>query len=148
MRALKHRNLISLHEVYETDHSIYMVMEILEGGNLKDCLLGTKTTISKSSCINIMMGILKGLIHMHKKGIMHRDLKPENILFRNSLFLEDSVCLADFGLASYVNEPKYLFFRCGTPGFVAPEILNNKDENAHYTEKCDIFSLGVILHIL
>lgn len=60
---------------------------------------------------------------MHQKGVMHRDIKPENILFRKKGELE-SLCLGDFGLADiYKKDGKYLFTRCGTPGFVAPELL-------------------------
>ena len=57
---------------------------------------------------------------------MHRDLKPENIMFRNGF----SPCIIDFGLAEFWNKSKYLFSRCGTPGFVAPEIANSKDPDA------------------
>ena len=73
---------------------------------------------------------------------MHRDLKPENIMFIKED--SDQACLVDFGLATYWyllynlmfakrDIEKYLFSRCGTPGFVAPEIANEKDPNAHYT---------------
>ena len=83
---------------------------------------------------------------MHSKGIMHRDIKPENILFRrkNAYLDEDNVCIADLGLATSQNVNKYLFFRCGTPGYVAPEVL--ADEK--YDQKVDVFSAGVILYIM
>ena len=56
--------------------------------------------------------------------------------------------LVDFGLATFEDEEKYLFSRCGTPGYVAPEIANNKNPDAHYGCVCDLFSVGVVLHIL
>ena len=55
--------------------------------------------------------------------------------------------IADFGLATYADE-EYLFVRCGTPGFVAPEVLSAKEENAHYEPVCDVFSIGLIFYIL
>ena len=82
---------------------------------------------------------------MHMKDIMHRDLKPENILFRKD---GDYDCvIADFGLAQNGHED-YMFVRCGTPGYVAPEVVNLKDLKAKYSPICDLFSVGVIFHML
>jgi len=83
---------------------------------------------------------------MHERGIMHRDLKPENIIFKKTNSME--VVIVDLGLATRANETEYLFVRCGTPGFVAPEVVNIKDLNVHYDPVCDIFSVGLIFHIL
>lgn len=83
---------------------------------------------------------------MHSKKIMHRDLKPENILFRTQGTFE--CVIADFGLAQFSDEPEYLFVRCGTPGYVAPEVINIKDMKTKYEPICDMFSLGLIFHIL
>jgi serine/threonine protein kinase len=85
---------------------------------------------------------------MHEHGIMHRDLKPENILLRNKDIIESNICIADFGLSSFVNVEKFMFSRCGTPGFVAPEIFNYESGNKKYGEICDEFSIGVIFHIM
>jgi len=73
---------------------------------------------------------------------MHRDLKPENILFENSGELK--IKIVDLGFATKFDEYKKLFFKCGTPGYIAPEILT-KD---FYDEKVDIFSIGVIFYII
>jgi serine/threonine protein kinase len=83
---------------------------------------------------------------MHKRKIMHRDLKPENIIFIKPNSYE--VSIADFGLATRADLEKYLFIRCGTPGFVAPEVINIRDLNTTYDPICDVFSLGLIFHIL
>lgn len=83
---------------------------------------------------------------MHSKNIMHRDLKPENILFR-SVGSYDCV-IADYGLAEFADQEEYLFVRCGTPGYVAPEVINIKDMKTKYTTNCDMFSLGLIFHLL
>lgn len=83
---------------------------------------------------------------MHYKNIMHRDLKPENILLRS----RDSYdcVIADFGLAEFADADYYLFVRCGTPGYVAPEVINIRDMKTKYQPTCDIFSLGLIFHLL
>lgn len=77
---------------------------------------------------------------------MHRDLKPENIIFRQEGSFE--CVIADFGLAEFADAYEYLFVRCGTPGYVAPEVINIKDMKTKYDPICDIFSLGLIFHIL
>lgn len=56
--------------------------------------------------------------------------------------------IIDFGLAQYYNDPHFIFVHVGTPGYVAPEILSNEKDTHRYKEKCDIFSLGVIFHLL
>jgi serine/threonine protein kinase len=97
-----------------------------------------------------MRNLLLALQHMHSKGIMHRDIKPENILLKNNNYIEDIV-LADFGLASQVtkNVNEIFFKRCGTPGYVAPEVLGFKEGlGPFYNEKCDIFGAGIIFYIL
>ena len=81
---------------------------------------------------------------------MHRDIKPENIMFRSGKLDEDDVCLVDFGLSNIDDKTKeVIFLKCGTPGYVAPEIFEqNKEETIKYNKTCDIFSLGIVLHIL
>ena len=77
---------------------------------------------------------------------MHRDLKPENLIFRTPGSCD--LVIADFGLAEFSDAEEYLFVRCGTPGYVAPEVINIKDMKTKYHPICDIFSLGLIFHLL
>ena len=86
--------------------------------------------------------MIDAVYHIHRLNVMHRDIKPENLILRNQSNLE--LCLADFGLAEFVDSSKRLLTRCGTPGYVAPEVLLDKD----YDERVDIFSVGVILYNL
>ncbi len=96
-----------------------------------------------------MRGLLEGIKYLHDKGIMHRDLKLENIMVRDGDNEDVKPVIVDFGLAEYTSETKYLYTRCGTPGYVAPEVLSIKTgENKTYTTACDMFSLGIIFHIL
>ncbi|CAD8128619.1 unnamed protein product [Paramecium sonneborni] len=146
MRKLCHPHLMRMYEIYETNNSLYVGLEMLQGGSLYD-LIKEKAILSIKQIQQILVGILQGLCHMHQKEIMHRDLKLENILFKQSKKM-DSVVVADFGLATYVNEPIYLYCRCGTPGYVAPEVINMKDMKGHYSSVCDIYSLGLVFYLL
>lgn len=90
---------------------------------------------------------------MDEKGYIHRDLKPENIM----LTKEDGVPIqasnfkvCDFGLATHIDVKSYLYKRCGTPGYVAPEVVksDSNDDSFRVTPKCDTFSAGVLLYLL
>lgn len=149
MKRLDHQNVLKIYEVFETKHSIYLVIELLEGGELIK-RIKEKSKLTHREIAKLMKSLLSALDHIHSKGIMHRDLKPENILLRkkHDLF---NIVIADFGLATEIKIPpsQILFKRCGTPGFVAPEILSYKEnQETFYDEKCDIFSAGVIFYIL
>jgi calcium-dependent protein kinase len=121
------------------------VVELLEGGQLYD-KIKAKYKFKSSEIKLVVYSILQGLKEMHSKRIMHRDLKPENLIFRGEGNWE--CVIADFGLAEFAEAEEYLFVRCGTPGYVAPEVINIKDMKTKYDPICDIFSLGLIFHIL
>lgn len=82
---------------------------------------------------------------MHEYRIMHRDIKPENIMLRNENGLQPVI--VDFGLSADIDSDDYMFYRCGTPGYVAPEVTT-LTKGQKINPECDIFSLGAILHIL
>jgi len=142
MRRLEHSNIIQLYEVHESDKHIYLVLELLQGGELLDRIM-RKGQYHERDASLLMKNLLSALDYMHSKGIMHRDIKPENLILKDSQN-DSEIKIADFGLATFINSNDQLFKRCGTPGYVAPEIL----EDEKYDEKVDIFSSGVILYIL
>ena len=141
MRILDHPNIITLYEIYEGDYHIYLVCELLKGGELFERIIKNGHYSEKDACL-IIAQLLTALEYIHMKGIMHRDIKPENLILKNEEGFE--VKLADFGLADFVNRKNPFYKRCGTPGYVAPEILNDEE----YDTKVDIFSTGVILYIM
>ncbi|CAD8074710.1 unnamed protein product [Paramecium sonneborni] len=143
LRQLSHSNIIQLHEVFETKTQIYLVFDYLTGGDLTH-YINNNQSIQEEQAKTIMMELLNALLYMHSKGIFHRDIKPQNLLLRKKGQITDIV-IADLGLADYYRrDGKYMFTRCGTPGYVAPEILLDNP----YDFKIDIYSLGALLYVI
>lgn len=141
LRNLDHPHIIKLFDVYQDSHFIYMVMEHLAGGDVHSMITKRKQ-VNESVAAKIIKQVLLAVNYFHNKSIVHRDLKPENIL----LEMEDrydEVKVIDFGLSRVFQKDKMMCQRLGTPAYVAPEVLNKK-----YNEKCDVWSIGIILHTL
>lgn len=101
MRKIQHESVVKLYEVYETDDHIYLVLELLKGGELYR-YLKLSPPFSEEKCAKVIYKLLKAVSYIHEKGILHRDIKPENIILRTKENVED-FCIADFGLADYYN---------------------------------------------
>lgn len=95
-----------------------MILELISTGQLHSRINSRQGNFSLAEIRQFVVGMAKGLKEMHDNGIMHRDIKPENIMLRGETGLDPII--VDFGLAAYVNSEDYLFYRCGTPGYVAP----------------------------
>ena len=143
MRKLSHPRILRLLYIYEDDTTLYLVLEYAGGGDLFHRLVA-KGKYSEAKSAEFMKEFLAAVAYMHKQGVVHRDLKPENVLMMS----EDSDTdfkIADFGLAAEYREgEEQLSLRCGSPGYVAPEILLKQT----YDSKVDIFSAGIILYIM
>lgn len=146
MRCYNSPFLLKLFETHETTNSIYFILDVVRGGELFD-RIRLKRTFNEFELKEVIRNLLLALEHLHDLNIIHRDLKPENLLLKSEESDTD-IILADFGLATKLTDISILFKRCGTPGFVAPEVLKYKEGEEMYTTKCDIFSAGVILYIL
>jgi serine/threonine protein kinase len=123
MERIDHLHVVKLIEVFDETSKINLVMELVTGGELFDRIVsrGSYTEQDASECVR---EICDALQYMHQNGICHRDLKPENILYASPA--EDAqIKLADFGLAKVVDDKTIMMTACGTPGYVAPEILKN-----------------------
>eukprot|EP00347_Sterkiella_histriomuscorum_P000721 403374762 len=142
LRLIQQDHIIKLYEVYESDKYIHLVFEYLEGGELFE-RIKSKGLYQEKDAINVMRNLLQALDYLHQKGIVHRDLKPENLILA-SKDNDYNLKIADFGLASFINKGELLYLRCGSPGYVAPELLEDKG----YYCKADIFSAGVILYVM
>ncbi|CAD8117819.1 unnamed protein product [Paramecium sonneborni] len=143
---LQHSAFIKVKEVYQGETSYYIVMDLLSGKNLQS-FLGNHKPLPLDQTKQIMHALLEGVEYMHSKNIMHRDIKPENII----LEMRDGqvrLKIVDFGLATYSTLKRFKYPKCGTPGFVAPEVINLQNSNQTYDKVCDIFSCGVIFYKL
>jgi serine/threonine protein kinase len=150
LRLLNHPNVIRLHEVLHTPTEILMVMEYVEGGDLLE-VLNTHPRFHESEVRHIFCQICSGVSFCHSLGVAHRDLKPENVLLGKRAPGSSAsyvVKVADFGLSTLMRPDEMLQTACGSPHYVAPEILNF-DGGGRYDGKCtDVWSLGIILHVM
>ena len=135
----KNDNIIKIYEIYETNHELILIFELMEGGDLYGLI--KKHNCEEKQAWHFFQQMIKGLNFLHLKGVIHRDIKLENILLTKEE--KPVVKIADFSLAEFYKH-KSLRTKCGTPGFMAPEIFNNDV----YDERVDIFSAGIILYIL
>uniref|UniRef100_A0A3B1J841 Serine/threonine-protein kinase DCLK2 n=1 Tax=Astyanax mexicanus TaxID=7994 RepID=A0A3B1J841_ASTMX len=141
LRRVKHPNIIMLMEEVDTPSELYLVMELVKGGDLFDSITSSTkyTERDASAMVYNLAGALK---YLHRMSIVHRDIKPENLLVCEYPDGTKSLKLGDFGLATLVEGPLYTV--CGTPTYVAPEII----AESGYGLKVDIWAAGVITYIL
>ncbi|XP_037785837.1 phosphorylase b kinase gamma catalytic chain, skeletal muscle/heart isoform-like [Penaeus monodon] len=140
-----HPYIIELHDVFESSTFIFLVFELCEHGELFDHLT-TVVTLSEKKTKVIMRQLLEALAHVHGKGIVHRDLKPENILLDDNY----NIKLTDFGFAKVLAPSETLTELCGTPGYLAPELLrcNMIEGSPGYGHPVDLWACGVIMYTL
>lgn len=141
MRRCKHPNIVRMYEDYDSPRHMYLVMELIKGGDLFDAI-SSSVKFTESVTRTYVKDIAKALAYLHKRKIVHRDLKPENLLVHKKSSGQVILKLADFGLAMEVKSP--IFTVCGTPTYVAPEIL----EETGYGLKVDMWAAGVITYIM
>eukprot|EP00808_Paulinella_micropora_P028921 g49349.t1 len=143
MQRIDHPHCVKLYEMFHTKKELYMVMELLTGGELFDRIV-EKKSFSEQKAVRIVKSIADALAYLHRNGITHRDLKPENLLLAD-MSDDAAVKITDFGFAKFrVNADVDMITACGTPGYVAPEVLEGKP----YGPAVDVWSLGVIMYIL
>jgi serine/threonine protein kinase len=142
LKDLIHPGIIQLYDVYVTDENIYIVMELMEGGELFDYVV-QKGTLTEEEASKIVRKITSALSYMHSKNYIHRDLKPENLLLkREPRPGEDiDVKIIDFGLSKAMEEQPVTGTFLGTRGYLSPEQLSRSD----YTKAVDCWALGVII---
>lgn len=152
-RALyDHNNVVTLLDVFEDGSSIYMVQELMRGGDLFSALKRERRGVGERVALAITAQILQALAFMHERGFAHRDIKPENVMFAERPTLSDgrvgTVKLIDFGLACArdPNAPvseRTSSEKCGTVRYAAPEIVT---ESWYIPELADVWSVGVVLY--
>ncbi|KAF4095799.1 ribosomal protein S6 kinase alpha-3 isoform X3 [Onychostoma macrolepis] len=144
LRYGQHPNIITLKDVYDDGRSVYLVTELLKGGELLDKILRQKF-FSEREASAVLYTITKTVEYLHTQGVVHRDLKPSNILYVDESGNPESIRICDFGFAKQLRaENGLLMTPCYTANFVAPEVLKKQG----YDAACDIWSLGVLLYTM
>ncbi|XP_050973237.1 serine/threonine-protein kinase DCLK2 isoform X1 [Labeo rohita] len=141
LRRVKHPNIIMLIEEVDTPTELYLVMELVKGGDLFDAITSSTKYTERDASV-MVFNLAAALKYLHRMCIVHRDIKPENLLVCEYPNGTKSLKLGDFGLATVVEGPLYTV--CGTPTYVAPEII----AESGYGLKVDIWAAGVITYIL
>uniref|UniRef100_A0AAY4EMC1 Ribosomal protein S6 kinase n=1 Tax=Denticeps clupeoides TaxID=299321 RepID=A0AAY4EMC1_9TELE len=144
LRYGQHPNIITLKDVYDDGKYVYLVMELMRGGELLDRILHQKC-FSEREASAVLCTITKTVEYLHSQGVVHRDLKPSNILYVDETGDPESIRICDFGFAKQLRaENGLLMTPCYTANFVAPEVLKRQG----YDAACDIWSLGILLYTL
>jgi 5'-AMP-activated protein kinase catalytic alpha subunit len=141
MKLVRHPNVVRLHEVLASRTKIYIILEFITGGELFDKIV-QHGRLSESESRRYFQQLIDGVDYCHSKGVYHRDLKPENLL----LDAQENLKISDFGLSALPGEGiNLLRTTCGTPNYVAPEVLSHKGYDGTLA---DVWSCGVILYVL
>ncbi|KAA8528395.1 hypothetical protein F0562_035750 [Nyssa sinensis] len=141
MKLVRHPNVVRLHEVLASRTKIYIILEFITGGELFDKIVH-HGRLSEAESRRYFQQLIDGVDYCHTKGVYHRDLKPENLL----LDAQGNLKISDFGLSALPGEGVSLLrTTCGTPNYVAPEVLGHKGYDGAVA---DVWSCGVILYVL
>ncbi|XP_004465985.1 ribosomal protein S6 kinase alpha-2 isoform X9 [Dasypus novemcinctus] len=144
LRYGQHPNIITLKDVYDDGKYVYLVMELMRGGELLDRILRQRY-FSEREASDVLCTITKTMDYLHSQGVVHRDLKPSNILYMDESGNPESIRICDFGFAKQLRaENGLLMTPCYTANFVAPEVLKRQG----YDAACDVWSLGILLYTM
>ncbi|XP_036675125.3 ovarian-specific serine/threonine-protein kinase Lok isoform X1 [Drosophila suzukii] len=142
MKNLTHPCVVRMHDIVDKPDSVYMVLEFMRGGDLLNRIISNKLLSEEISKLYFYQ-MCHAVKYLHDRGITHRDLKPDNVLLETN-DEETLLKVSDFGLSKFVQKDSVMRTLCGTPLYVAPEVLITGGREA-YTRKVDIWSLGVVL---
>jgi len=141
LRYGQHPNIISLRDMFEEEDKVYLVFELMRGGELLDKILRQKF-FSEREARAVMEKVTNVVKYLHQNGVVHRDLKPSNILYADDSGNPDTIRICDFGFAKQLRADNgMLMTPCYTANYVAPEVLKKQG----YDAACDVWSLGVLL---
>lgn len=144
LRYGQHPNIITLKDVYDDGKYVYLVMELMRGGELLDRILRQRC-FSEREASDVLYTTARTMDYLHSQGVVHRDLKPSNILYMDESGNPESIRICDFGFAKQLRaENGLLMTPCYTANFVAPEVLKRQG----YDAACDVWSLGILLYTM
>ncbi|KAI9664862.1 MAG: hypothetical protein M1821_006310 [Bathelium mastoideum] len=142
LMGVSHPSVLCLRDTFDESDGFYLVLELAPEGELFNWIV-MKQKLTEAETRKIFIQLFQGIKYLHERNIVHRDIKPENILMTDK---DLNVKLADFGLAKIIGEESFTTTLCGTPSYVAPEILEQSNHR-RYTRAVDVWSLGVVLYI-
>ena len=140
MKKTRHRNIVRLFEYFETSKHILFIIEVCAGGDLLS-YVRKRRSLKEDVAKSIFKQLINGLAYCHSKSILHRDIKLDNIL----LSATGEVKICDFGVSKVVQRGEVMNEQCGTPAYIAPEILKDKGYEGFTV---DIWSSGVVLYAM
>jgi len=141
MKKVDHPNILKLYEVFESKNYLHLVLEHVTGGELFNHIV-TRGEYSEKDASSIVRQIISAVAYLHTNNIAHRDLKPQNLLCSSTD--GNDIRVADFGLSKMFGNGESLKTCCGSPEYVAPEVLECKS----YSKACDMWSVGIITYVL
>ncbi|XP_057206423.1 serine/threonine-protein kinase ULK2 isoform X3 [Triplophysa rosa] len=146
LKELQHENIVALYDVQEMPSSVFLVMEYCNGGDLAD-YLQAKGTLREDTLRVFLQQIAAAMRILNSKGIIHRDLKPQNILLsyigrKKSGINGIRIKIADFGFARYLQSNMMAATLCGSPMYMAPEVIMSQN----YDAKADLWSIGTVIY--
>ncbi|XP_068851584.1 death-associated protein kinase 2-like isoform X1 [Aphelocoma coerulescens] len=143
LRQLNHPNIMRLHDLFASRAEVVLVLELISGGELFD-FIAEKEMLSEEEAIEFLAQILCGVEYLHARLIAHFDLKPENIMLQEKDVPKPWIKIIDFGLAQQLEDGITFRSLCGTPQYIAPEVINYEPLSL----ATDMWSIGVITYIL
>lgn len=140
LRRNRHPNVVKLYETFEADKHVCLVLELCAGGDLLN-YVRKRRRLKENYAKFLFRQIIEGISHIHSKSILHRDIKLDNILLDGKGVIK----IGDFGVSKLVKRNEKMYDQCGTPAYIAPEILRDK---GYYGFAADIWSAGVVLYAM
>lgn len=159
LKQLDHPNIIKLYDVFESDDFLYLILELVTGGDLFDRVIAQNGQgISERLSREVFTQILDATEYLHSMNVVHRDLKPENVLLLNTQLhasldsinhiQPNLIKITDFGLSRIIGQGSFMKTLCGTPQYLAPEVLSADLLHDGYDRAVDLWSLGVVLYVM
>lgn len=148
-KAVRHPNIVQVYKVYENANKVFIVMDLMSGGELFDHIID-RGRLDETEAIAIVRKLCDAINYLHERDIIHRDLKPENILLKRPNNIDD-IRIIDFGMSKVFEKGSSAhgaiaktYSLLGTPGYMAPEIMKSES----YTKAVDMWALGVVTYVL
>eukprot|EP00051_Salpingoeca_urceolata_P005505 m.73832 g.73832 ORF g.73832 m.73832 type:complete len:451 (+) comp14388_c0_seq1:1026-2378(+) len=147
LKRVNHKHIVCLHKVIESATFSFLVMELCVGGDLESRVRAKNggPALATRTVMDVIAQLADAVSYLHSNDIVHRDLKPANVLLKTESVSNLDIQLSDFGLCGIKKKERQLDMMCGTPLYMAPEVLS---DSGNYTPVCDLWSIGVIMYRL